>query len=159
MLLVAMLVGNLAWLTVAAEDAPDLIGTAPMTLNRMRVIKAVAAVTPPLLLLAPLAIYWLGTKPLSALVLVVVAPLAAFSTASCYVLNPQKANRREMAKRGKASILTSMLEVMSAAGWAGIAYCLLAAPYFLLLAIPVALAAPIYSYIAGYEARRNGVLA
>jgi hypothetical protein len=26
-MIVAMLVGNLAWITVAAEDAPDLVGT------------------------------------------------------------------------------------------------------------------------------------
>jgi len=157
-MLTAMLVGNLAWLTVAAEDAPDLIGTAPMTLNRMRIIKAVAAVTPPLVLLIPLVIYWLGKNPLHALVLAVIAPLAAFSSASCYVLNPQKANRREMAKRGRASVLTSILEITSAMGWAATAYCLIKAPLFLILAVPVALAAPIYSYLAGDEARRSGVL-
>jgi ABC-2 type transport system permease protein len=157
--LTAMLVGNLAWLTVAAEDAPDLIGSAPMTLNRMRVIKAVAAVTPPILLLIPLVIYWLGKNPLQALVLGLIAPLAAFGSASCYILNPQKANRREMAKRGKADWLSSLLEMVSAMGWGATAYCLIQAPFFLILAIPVALAAPLYSYSAGYAARRDGVLA
>ena len=158
-MLTAMLVGNLAWLTVAAEDAPDLIGTAPMTLNRMRIIKAVAAVTPPILLLIPLVVYWLGKNPWDALVLALIAPLAAFGSASCYVLNPQKANRREMAKRGKASVMTSMLEIMSAMGWAATAYCLLNAPLFLVLSIPFALVAPISAYFMGYAARRAGVLA
>ena len=157
--LTAMLVGNLAWLTVAAEDAPDLIGTAPMTLNRMRMIKAVAAVTPPLLLLIPLVIYWLGKNPLQAMVLGLIAPLAALGSASCYILNPQKANRREMAKRGKANWLSSLLEMLSAMGWGASAYCLIKAPFFLILAIPVALAAPLYAYSVGYAARRDGVLA
>ncbi len=157
--LTAMLVGNLAWLTVAAEDVPDLIGTAPITLNRVRIIKAAAAVTPPLLLLIPLIIFWLGKNPLQALVLGLIAPLSALSSALCYILNPKKANRREMAKRGKADWLSSLLEMMSAMGWGASAYCLIEAPFFLILAIPVALAAPLYAYSAGYAARRDGVLA
>ena len=88
-----------------------------------------------------------------------IAPLAAFGSASCYVLNPQKANRREMAKRGKASVMTSMLEIMSAMGWAATAYCLLNAPLFLVLSIPFALVAPISAYFMGYAVRRAGVLA
>jgi hypothetical protein len=125
----------------------------------MRMIKAVAAVTPPLLLLIPLVIYWLGKNPLQAMVLGVITPLAALGSASCYILNPQKANRREMAKRGKANWLSSLLEMVSAMGWGASAYCLIAAPLFLLLALPVALAAPLYAYLAGYAARRDGVLA
>ncbi|MBC7621886.1 MAG: hypothetical protein H7232_00700, partial [Aeromicrobium sp.] len=53
-MIVAMLVGNLAWITVAAEDAPDLIGSSPVSLDRIRLLKGVAAAVPPLLMVLPL---------------------------------------------------------------------------------------------------------
>jgi hypothetical protein len=51
-----------AWLTIAAEDAPELIGTAPVAIDRIRYYKALAACVPVLALLLPLALYRLYTN-------------------------------------------------------------------------------------------------
>jgi ABC-2 type transport system permease protein len=160
--IVAMLVGNLAWLTVAAEDAPDLVGTAPIAMNRMRVIKGLAAIVPPVLMILPLVIYWLGKNPWHSLILLCCATGAAISSAACYILNPRKANRREMAQRGKAHVVSTILELLGAMGWGATALglILIASKWWIIvIALPLALSGIIYSYMAGYEARRAGVLA
>jgi len=157
--IVAMLVGNLAWLTVAAEDAPDLVGSSPLALARVRFTKGIAAVVPALVLASPLFFYWLFTKPWYAFVLAFCAIGASINSAACHVLNPRKANRRELNKRGQAHPMSSIVELFSTFGWAGIAYAMMGTWWVLLIAIPVAAVGPIFSYGAGYEARRAGVIA
>jgi ABC-2 type transport system permease protein len=159
-MIVAMLVGNLAWLTVAAEDAPELIGTSPIEMDRMRFFKGLAAALPPLAMLLPLVIFWLFSSPKQAIVLAVCASCAAASSAACHILNPRKADRREMRKRGQAHPLASVIEMVSAFGWAGTAYALIAGPWWvLIISLPIAAVGPLFSYGAGYHARRTGVLA
>ena len=158
--LAAMLVGNLAWLTMAAEDAPELIGTSPIGITKIRRYKALAALLPVWALLLPLVLYWLFTDPASAGVLALCASCATISSAICHLWNPRKGDRRDMKARHKSSVLINLIESFSAFGWAGMAACLLGGyPWFLLLALPVALAAPTYSWWAGRRARERGELA
>lgn len=115
----AMLAGNLAWLTIAAEDAPELVGTAPVSLNRVRYYKAIAACAPVLALLVPLALYWLLVNPWNGTVLLVCGIGATFSAALCQVWNPQKGDRKDMKSRHKqGNIVISFLEGMASIGWA-----------------------------------------
>jgi len=159
-MIVAMLVGNLAWITVAAEDAPDLVGTSPVSLDRIRLLKGVAAAVPPLLMVLPLVLYWLATKPWQGLVLAICATCAAAGSAACHVLNPRKANRREMNRRGQAHPLASIVEMISAFGWAGTAYAMMGGPWWVfIIALPLAAVGPLFSFGAGLQARREGVLA
>ncbi len=159
-MIVAMLVGNLAWITDAAEDAPDLIGTSPVSLGRIRLLKGVAAAVPPLLMILPLVVYWLVTSPWQGFVLAVCAMCAAASSAACHVLNPRKANRREMNRRGQAHPLAGIVEMISAFGWAGTAYGMMGGPWWVfIIALPFAAAGPLFSFGAGFPARRDGVLA
>lgn len=118
----AMLAGNLAWLTIAAEDAPELVGTAPVRLTRIRYYKAVAACVPVLALLVPLALYWLLVSPWNGMVLLVCGVGATFSAALCQVWNPQKGDRRDMKSRHKqGNVIVSILEGMASIGWAVLA--------------------------------------
>lgn len=159
-MIVAMLVGNLAWITVAAEDAPDLIGSSPVSLDRIRLLKGIAAAVPPLLMVLPLVLYWLITSPWQGFVLAVCATCAAASSAACHVLNPRKANRREMNRRGQAHPLASLVELISAFGWAGTAYAMMGGPWWVfIIALPLAAVGPLFSFGAGFQARREGVLA
>jgi ABC-2 type transport system permease protein len=159
-MVVAMLVGNLAWITIAAEDAPELIGSSPVPLDKIRLIKGLAAAIPPLAMVLPLALYWMATSPWQGAVLAVCATCAATSSAACHILNPRKANRREMNRRGQAHPLASIIEMVSAFGWAGTAYALLSGPWWILfISIPFALVGVLFSFGAGHQARRTGVLA
>ncbi|MEP7155229.1 MAG: hypothetical protein ABI905_05620 [Betaproteobacteria bacterium] len=155
----AMLAGNLAWLTLAAEDAPDLVGTAPVSLNRIRWIKALAAVLPVLAMLAPLVLWWLGRDPAAAMILLVCCSGGMFSAAVCHIWNPRTGNRRDMKQRYKESKLTSVLESMGSFGWAGMAYCLNGHWIWIPVALFFIVAGPGSAWVFGRSARREGGLA
>ena len=116
--------GSLVWLTVAAEDAPDLIGCAPARAATIRRAKLCAA-------LAPLAV--LMTIPL--IVLVAISPLAgAAAAAGCVAaalasaligFSLQKpARRATFMRRGSGSLVAAIAEfgaggvIASVAGFA-----------------------------------------
>lgn len=63
---VGLLAGALAWLAVAAEDAPDLLGTAPIARRNIVLGQAAAAGGPPMLILTLCSLYLLPTHPLQA---------------------------------------------------------------------------------------------
>ncbi len=156
----AMLAGNLAWLTIAAEDAPELVGTAPVAMTRIRYYKAVAACVPVLALLVPLALYWLITNPWNGAVLLVCGVGATFSAALCQVWNPQQGNRRDMKSRHKqGNIIISILEGMGSIGWAVLATGLASAWWWLipvgLVLIPIGLGT---AWIIGRPKRSLGML-
>lgn len=157
----AMLAGNLAWLTIAAEDAPELVGTAPVSMTRIRYYKAVAACVPVLMLLVPLALYWLATNPWNGTVLLVCGIGATFSTALVQVWNPGKGDRKDMKARHKqGNVIVSVLEGMASIGWAVLASGLASTWWWLipvgLVLVPVGLGT---AWIIGRPKRELGVLA
>ncbi|MBL8523335.1 MAG: hypothetical protein JNN20_06585 [Betaproteobacteria bacterium] len=155
----SMLAGNLAWLTIAAEDAPELVGIAPVPIKRIRWIKALAAVLPVLALLVPLALWWLLRDPVAAIVLLLCAGGGMMSSAICHIWNPRRGDRNNMKKRYQESKLVGFIEVLSSLGWAGIAVCLNG--YWMWLPLPIMVAAmgPTAAWFLGRSARRDGVLA
>ena len=155
----AMLAGNLAWLTIAAEDAPELVGIAPVSLTRIRVIKALAAVLPVLALLLPLVVWWSLRAPAAAAVLLFCSLGAMASAATCHIWNPRRGDRRDMKKRYKESGLVNILETLGSFGWAAIAACLNGYLAWLPLAIAVAAIGPGSAWLLGRAARQGGALA
>ncbi len=155
----AMLAGNLAWLTIAAEDAPELVGIAPVSLTRIRVIKALAAVLPVLALLLPLVVWWSLRAPAAATVLLLCSLGAMASAATCHIWNPRRGDRRDMKKRYKESGLVNILETLGSFGWAAIAACLNGYLAWLPLAIAVAAIGPGSAWLLGRAARQGGALA
>lgn len=157
----AMLAGNLAWLTIAAEDAPELVGTAPVAMSRIRHCKAVAACAPVLALLLPLALYWLTANPWNGMVLLVCGVGATLSAAMVQVWNPQKGDRRDMKSRHKqGNIVISILESMASIGWTVLSVGLASQWRWLipvgLVLIPVGLGT---AWIIGRPKRMLGLLA
>ncbi len=155
----SMLAGNLAWLTIAAEEAPELVGIAPVPIARIRWIKALAAVLPVLALLVPLALWWLTRDPGAALVLLFCCAGGMASAAICHIWNPRRGDRRNMKQRYKESKVVGIVETLGSLGWAGMAVAMNG--YWLWLPLPMALAAvgPASAWILGRGARREGVLA
>lgn len=155
----SMLAGNLAWLTIAAEEAPELVGIAPVPIARIRWIKALAAVLPVLALLVPLALWWLTRDPGAALVLLFCCTGGMVSAAICHIWNPRRGDRRNMKQRYQESKMVGIIETLGSLGWAGMAVAMNG--YWLWLPLPMMLAAigPALAWMLGRSARRDGVLA
>lgn len=118
-----ILAGNLAsglvWITLRAEDAPDLIASAPVSPANWRWAKLFAALSPvALVLLLPLAALasQSGTAALAAMAGCVAAStgaaLLAFSTA-------ENGSRKDFAKRHKRSLLAGLAEPVAHVAWSG----------------------------------------
>ena len=155
----SMLAGSLAWLTIAAEDAPELIGTAPVSINRVRWIKAIAAVVPVMALLLPLALYWLTRDAYAALVLVFCSGGGMISAALCHVWNPRQGDRRELKKRHKGNVIATILESLGGVAWAAVAVCMNGHWRWLPLALVPVLLAPATAWVLGRSVRRQGLIA
>jgi len=107
------LCGSLAWLTISAEDAPDLLAVAPVAaarLKRLKLAAALAAVAP-VAALIPLVIAWRGA-PLAALV-AYAGTLAAGAAAGWIELLFGKPAKRSTFRRRQGSLLTSLLGIFA----------------------------------------------
>jgi len=149
----AMLTGNLAWLTVNAEDAPELVATAPVSIARVLWIKAAAAVLPVLAVLLPLAAWWFPGGPKQAATLLVCGAGAMLSAALVQIWTPRAGNRCDLKNRGKQGGPAGYIELLGTVGWMGIAACLGGYLAWLPLAAAVAAAAPLSAWFLGRSAR------
>lgn len=157
-MLTSMLAGNLAWLTIAAEDAPELVGTAPVSLARVRWLKAVAAMTPSMLLLLPTALFWLTRDAYASAALLFCATGGTFCAALCHIWNPRQGNRHDMKTRYRENRLTNILEALGSMGWAGVAVCMSGYWLWLPLALAGVLMGPGAAWILGRDARSRDAL-
>lgn len=126
--LACSLASNIAWITVAAEEAPELLGTAPVAPARLRGLKLLAALLPVWLLVAPMAAWLAATHPLEALVFVACMACGTASVGAGQILYPRQGKRGDMKKRAQGHGVLTLLELATVVAWAGLAYCLLAAP-------------------------------
>ncbi len=157
-MLAAMLAGNLAWITVAAEDAPELIGVAPVAITRIRWLKALAALLPVWLLVSPILFYLLANNLWLATVFAFCLAGATVSAGVAQVWYPRQGDRKNMKKRGQANLLITVLEGMSSMGWAATAYCLVVAPRFAPIGLVFALLGPGAAWALGKSRRDEGAL-
>ncbi len=154
-LLVASLASNLAWITIAAEDAPDLLGSAPISRARAQWTKAAAAVLPVVALLLPLTAWWLLREPWSAWVLLLCATGAMFSAALVQIWNPRPGKRHDLKSRYQKVGISSLIELLSSFGWVAVAACLHTALWLAPFALLIALAGPASAWLLG-RATRDG---
>lgn len=117
-LLSATLASSLAWLTVSAEDAPDLIAAAPIARDKAEQAKAIAAATPVAVLMlvpilgaafiAPMAGFWLA-----------LGVGAAIISACCIAIWHQKPGSRKDFRRRRAygSFGSAMGQAFVLMGW------------------------------------------
>ena len=158
-IIASMLAGHLAWLTVAAEDSPELLGTAPLTIERARRIKAAAAVIPVLLLVVPLVLWWLVHDPYPAFVLALTVTGSTLSAALCQIWNPRQGKRSDLKQRYRQNMFVGFLESTGAFGWAAVAVCMDGRWLFLPLALVLVVVGPGSAWLLGRPARARGALA
>lgn len=124
--LCASLTASLTWIIVSAEEAPDLLNAAPCKSAAIRRAK-LAAVTLPAPLIVALPLMWMAMRAPAAALLTAAGVLAAVaSSAQIALWCGRPASRGEFKRRGHANAIGNLIEVLSAASWAGIAYILLA---------------------------------
>ncbi len=119
-LLVTSLAASLAWLTVSAEDAPDLIASAPVSRDRVDNAKAFAAALPAAVLLAPPV---LGTaivvSPMAGLWLLLGGAAAILSTCLIAVWHQTPGSRKDFRRRSRGSLMLNFGRVFVSMGWIG----------------------------------------
>jgi ABC-2 type transport system permease protein len=119
------LTAALAWVIIAAEDAPDLLRGAPCNLATIRRAK-LAAVAMPALAIVSLPLLWvLSRNPLAALLMGATVIASVASTALIAMWCGRPAVRGEFKVRGKGNFLSNVLETVNGFAWAGLAYLLL----------------------------------
>jgi ABC-2 type transport system permease protein len=119
-LLVTSLAASLAWLTVSAEDAPDLIASAPVSRDRVDSAKALAAGIPAAVLLAPPAIAAsIVVAPLTGFWLLLGGAAAIISTCFIAIWHQTPGNRKDFRRRTRGSLLLNLGRSFVAMGWIG----------------------------------------
>ncbi len=116
-----MLAASLAWLTVCAEDAADLIDAAPVRAAAVRRAKLIAACAPSVVIVV-LAALGLATRDrLAALALLVCGCIAALTGALLQAWFGTPAPRSNFRRRQQGSIVLGVGELVLAASWSGVA--------------------------------------
>lgn len=112
--LAGQVAGSLVWITVSAEDTPDLLAIAPAPMGVLRQAKLTAALLPVALLLAiPIAVLaWYA--PLAGLWTAIGAGLSAWSTGLIGVWRQKPGKRADFRRRRGASLLATLAELFVA---------------------------------------------
>lgn len=115
----ASLTGSLAWITVSAEDAPDLIAAAPLDRAKVDRAKLVAAVVPVGLLVAVGAAF-IGQASLAAGAWTFAGGVAAAVSAGFIgIWHQEPGSRKDFRRRPRASWTAQLGQSFVAVGWAG----------------------------------------
>jgi ABC-2 type transport system permease protein len=118
--LAGFMASALSWITVAAEDVPELVAAAPTARDEIVRVKLEAALLPilPLVFLPLLALWqshwWLGLS------LSVCASGAAVSCALLNVRDPTPGKRRDFRARNKGNLGRGFVELFVIGAWMGI---------------------------------------
>ena len=119
-LLCGSLAGSLAWIVIAAEDAPDLLRSAPAALRTVRLAKLSAAVVPPLAVVTLPLLWLIYRAPVAGLFACFSVVAAVWSAALVVLWCGRPGVRSSFKGRGKANFLSNFLEMMGSLCWAGL---------------------------------------
>lgn len=151
----SMLAGNLAWITINAEDAPELVATAPVPISRVLGIKAAAAVLPVLAVLFPLAAWWAPRGPAAAATLLLCGAGGMVSAALIQIWSPRPGKRGDLKNRQKQGGPSGYIELLSTIGWIGMAVCVGGYWRWLPAAAAVSASALLTAWFSGRGAREE----
>ncbi len=150
------LASGLSWLTVAAEDAPELVASAPVGLGKVRLIKLLAALLPVWVLLLPLMALVGDNEPWTMAVYAFGLLGATFSAGLIHLNLSKPGDRKNLRRRGKGNLLAGILEVLNTIGWGGLVALLLVAPVFAVFPALFAIGVPLAAVIIGRRRRARG---
>ncbi|CAN5459338.1 hypothetical protein BH10PSE3_BH10PSE3_41970 [soil metagenome] len=117
--LAGQVAGSLAWITLSAEEAPDLLSVSPARIQTLRRAKLAAALIPVAAFLAlPIGVLaWFA--PSAAAWTVLGAALAAWSSGLINIWHQRPGKRTDFKRRGGASWMATVAEMLVSALLAG----------------------------------------
>ncbi len=119
-LLVTTFAASLAWLTVSAEDAPDLIAGAPVAREQVEYAKAFAAATPAAALLLPPALAaGVLIAPMAGFWLLVGGAAAILSACLIAIWHQQPGSRKDFRRRTRGDLMLNLARSFVGLGWIG----------------------------------------
>jgi ABC-2 type transport system permease protein len=122
--LASALTGNLAWIVISGEEAPDLLRASPAPARTIRLAKLAAATMPVLLLVAAPLLWMVAHGPVTGLLTAFTTVFAILGAGVVVLWSGRPAARSDFKLRGKENIVCSLLEGASGFAWAGLAWSL-----------------------------------
>jgi ABC-2 type transport system permease protein len=111
-LIASQVTGSLAWITISAEDAPDLLSCAPTPIRTLRRAKLAAAILPVTLLLVPILIPLTAMAPLAGVAATLGCGSSMAMTAALNVWWQRPGKRSEFRRRRQASWMVTLVELL-----------------------------------------------
>lgn len=112
------LAGGLAWLTISGEDAPDLVGSAPVAASRLLRAKVEAVMQSICIIFFPLLAVLAATSLLPALVAIAGILTAAGSSTAIQLWFRSQAKRSQFRRRHTSSRIATLAEALLSITWA-----------------------------------------
>ncbi len=132
-MLAGSLAANLTWLTVCAEDAPDLLSTSPIPLDRLRYYKMFAALIPVWLLVTPALLALTYNTPIKGLLSLLIVIAATASVSLLHVLRPMHGSRKDFQRQRGKQPLMWIAEIWCLLMWSTTAFAIGVASWWALL--------------------------
>lgn len=113
------LAGGLAWLTISGEDAPDLIGSAPLNASALLRAKIGAVMQGIAVVFLPFAAALAFLSPAKALIAIVGIVFAALSAIAIQLWFRSQSQRSHFRRRHTSSRIATFAEAFVSISWAG----------------------------------------
>ena len=120
-LLAGQLAGSVAWIAISAEDAPQLLATAPHSMRAFWRAKLATAMLVPGVLVGPLMILFAFFEPWPALIGLVAAGASAWSAAMINLWLQKPTKRTEFRRSWSSTLGANMLELATSVSFAAFA--------------------------------------
>jgi ABC-2 type transport system permease protein len=153
-MLAMSITGSLAWVAVSGEEAPDLLGSAPVSLERLRWLKVLAAIIPVAVVVSPFLAWFALDSLRDAIALLACLAGGVISSAMVQIWTARSDGKRDLRLRYKQSLFVNLAELLSSAGWATACYMAMSGTGGALWALPLALASPAVAWITAWRRRR-----
>ncbi|HWE47622.1 MAG TPA: hypothetical protein VG407_16500 [Caulobacteraceae bacterium] len=155
--LTTQLAGTLAWITVSAEDAPELLASAPAKESILRRAKLTAAMTPVFIILGGPLGGLVYLHPWAGIVTAIGCASAALSACLIALWFEKPAKRKDLRRRRSGSLLGALAETFISFCWASATWFAVVklwwavVPALLAVVILIAIRKPVRSFVEVLE--------
>ncbi len=146
--LAAGIAATLAWITMSGEEAPDLLGACPVSIERLRWLKAATALLPVGILVMPFVGWYAHESWRAGAVVTLFLLLALASSALVQVWATRLGGGKDLRTRGGQAVVVRLTDSVSSFGWALGCYMALKASPWLIAGIAIGLLAPGMAWLA-----------
>lgn len=157
-LLAGQLAGSLAWLTLSAEDSPELLASAPVPIRRFWNAKLIVTLIPSAIIVAPASLALAIFAPVAGFLALIGGAAAATSATLINLWLQKQTKRAEFRKSWSSSFAASILELATSAGLAAAVGLAVAGSIYALAALAITVGVLAFSYRseASIQARLTG---